>query len=206
MLVLTGLSPEISTRSSNAVVGEKLTKALGMETTIVDLHWKKSKYLAELENVLNKKIEEANGQVVLMGIDIGMSQALIARQKYGQMKVSELISVCGWNWPELGLRSFEIQKLNDLRQISPIFGKTIRKYTDLFVGKFNKFNRVVSRFEPFHWNKILTFVAKNDEIVPRNCNVIGPVMEVVEVRGNHAGGILNALKETEKMKEFIERR
>jgi hypothetical protein len=120
---------------------------------------------------------------------------LIARQKHGCKKVSEIISVCGWNWPEIGLRSSEAEKLKVLRSSSPSFKEAIHKYTELFVGKF----------EASDWNKILTFAAKDDEIVPRNCNVIGPVMEVVGVKGNHAEGILNALKKTKKIREFIER-
>lgn len=206
VFILTGLYPEASVQSFGTITEEKLTQALGIKTTIVDLHWKTSKSLIELENKLDKKIEGMNGQVVLIGIGMGMTEALMVRQKYGDKKISELISVCGWNWPELGLRSLEKLKLNNLLQASPIFGKVIKKYTDLYVGEFDKFKRIINRFEVSDWNKILTFVATDDEIVPRNCSVIGPVMEVVEVRGNHVEGILNALTETKVMREFIERK
>jgi len=74
------------------------------------------------------------------------------------------------------------------------------------VGDYDKFGRVIGKIEFSDWSKILTFVAKDDEIVPRNCNVIGSVMEVIEVRGNHVEGILSALTETKIMREFIERK
>lgn len=205
-LILTGLPSEISLQSLTTIAEKGLTNDLGIRTRVVDLGWKTRRNFVELEENLFRTIEEIEEKTVLIGIDIGSTMALIARERFGCRKISEIISVCGWNWPELGLRSSETQKLNNLRQLNPLFGDAIKKYTNLYVGEYDKFGKVLGKIEYSDWHKILTFVAKNDEVVPRNCNVIGPVMDVVEVRGNHVDGILSALTETKTMKEFIERK
>lgn len=206
VLILTGLHSEISTEELKVITKQKLTKGLGTKTTVLDLDWKSTRRFAELEGSVDNAIRAVDGRVVLVGIDIASVATLIARQKHGCKKVSEIISVCGWNWPEIGLRKSEAEKLKVLRSSSPSFNEAIRKYTNLFLGEYDgKLHRIADRFEASDWNKILTFVAKDDEIVPRSCNIIGPVMEVVGVRGNHTEGIVNAFKNTKKIKEFIER-
>lgn len=205
-LLLSGLGQEISTRRLKNVSEKKLTEGLGIRVTTVDFHWESSKSLTGLENLLDKKIKEIDGQVVLMGIGVGATMALIARQKFGYEKISDLIMVCGWSWPELGLRKSELEKLNTLRQTSAVFGEAIKKYTKLYLGETEKVNEPVGKFMPSDWNKILALIADNDELIPRNCSVIGPIMEVVEVEGRHKKGILNALGETVKIKNFIERK
>ncbi|MFA5026219.1 MAG: hypothetical protein WC503_06970, partial [Candidatus Shapirobacteria bacterium] len=142
----------------------------------------------------------------LIGVSAGMTEALLTRQRFGYKKISEIISVCGWSWPEVGMSDLELRRLNDLRGPNPIFGEAIQKYTELYIGKYEK-GTFVGRFEPDDWKKILTFVAEKDQFVPRNCCVIAPVMKVIEMKGvDHIGGIIRAIGKTKIMKEFIERR
>lgn len=208
ILILTGLHPVIELPWLKGLAENELTKELGINTTVVDLEWEKRKNFFELENNIDEKIKRIDGKVVLIGIGEGMTAALLTRHKYGENKISEIVSVCGWSWPEIGLRNFELEKLNGLRESNPVFGQMIKKYTKLFLGEISKANEVADRFVESDWKRILAFVAENDQFVPRNCSVIGPVMEVIEMEGqNHVEGIVSALTTRKKeIRKFILRK
>ncbi len=193
VLVLPGSDKEISNKVLVNRVRKKLNDGLDMKTEIVDLAWSKRKNLAQLEEGLDEKIKNINGQVVLVGISVGMTEAIIARHRCGIDKVSEIISVCGWGWPEIGLTRDEIEKLDKLKRANPVFGEAMEVYKEMFINSF----------QPSDWNRIMGFVATEDQIIPRNCSVINGMEKVVEVKGDHIGGILKAFEEVEVMGEFI---
>jgi len=80
-LILMGLPSEISFQSLTTIAERGLTKDLGIRTRAIDLGWKIRRNFLELEKNLFKTIEEIEGKTVLIGIDIGSTMALIAREK-----------------------------------------------------------------------------------------------------------------------------
>lgn len=198
ILVLPGLEKEISIRVLMNGAIKNLSNSLGMKIEIVDLAWTKRGNLAQLEEGLNEKINNIDGQVVLMGVGVGMTEAIMARHKYGIDKIPEVISACGWGWPEVGLTSDEIEKLDKLEKDSPVFREAMEVYKEMFIN--------INSLRSKDWKRIMGFVASEDEIIPRNCSVINEMERVVKVEGNHVGGILKAFGEVNVLREFIERK
>jgi len=196
ILVLPGLEKEISIRVLMNGAIKNLSNSLGMKIEIVDLAWTKRGNLAQLEEGLNEKINNIDGQVVLMGIGVGMTEAIMARHKYGRDKIPEVISVCGWSWPEIGLTSDEIEKLDKLKKDNPVFREAMEVYKEMFINSFRSDD----------WKRIMGLVASEDEIIPKNCSVINEMERVVKVEGDHVGGILKAFGEVGVLREFIERK
>jgi len=194
VLVLTGLHDKEISLPLLKIAEENFSKALQIETKLVDLAWKKRKNLEELENILNNKIEAVEGEVVLIGISAGMVAALLAKHKYGA-KISKIISLCGWCRPKIKLSYQERKKYLVLARPNPVFKEAVKKYTKIY-----------KEILPKDWKKMMVFWAENDEYVPKSCCVHrGMKSEELKIL-EHIGGILFALTKTGDMKNFIEKK
>jgi hypothetical protein len=154
---------------------------------------KKEKNFAEIENNLSKKIEEVDGEVVLVAISAGMIPSLMVRNKYGRTKIPKIISLCGWSRAKKDLDQIEQKKFDNLRGPNPVFGEAVEEYTKIY-----------KKILPKDWKDIMIFWAENDEFVPKSC-CIHRGAKLVELKlVEHVSGILLGLSKTKEIKEFIE--
>jgi hypothetical protein len=193
VLVLTGLNQETTLPILKMAEG-KLSKALGIETKIFNSGWESRKNFEEVEESLYKKIDDVDGEVVLIGISAGMVAALVAKNKYGD-KISKIISLCGWSRPKIKLSHEENKKFKDLVKRNSVFGEAVQKYTKIY-----------KEILPKDWKKMMVFWAENDEFIPKSCCVHKGVKAVEMKIVEHVGGILLGLTRVKDMREFIEKK
>lgn len=192
ILVLTGLNQEKTLPIFKLMEG-KLSKDLGIETKIFDCGWEKRKNFSEIEEKLNKKIEEVDGEVVLIGISAGMLPSLVARHKYGENKIPKIISLCGWSRPIINLNNLEQKKFDYLRKFHLVFKEAAEEYT-----------KVYKKILPKDWKDIMVFWAENDEFIPKSCCVHKGMKAEKLKLVEHVSGILLGLTKTKEIKSFLE--
>lgn len=193
ILVLTGLDQEKTLPIFKLVEG-KLSRELGIETSVFNCGWEKRKSFKEIEASLSKKIESIDGEVVLFGISAGMVASLVAKNKFGE-KIPKIISLCGWSRPKAKFSYKEKKYYKALTDRNLVFKEAVAEYTKIY-----------KNIKPSDWKNMMVFWAENDEFIPKSCSVHRGMkateMKIVE----HVGGILLALTRTKDIKEFIERK